>query len=190
MPKITIYSRFCLAILVVAALLTLGCNNVSKSQAGKSTASQMAPLELTSGLLEAGVGIPEVKLGQTRAEAEQSLGTPTGHDRNEFVEGQTFLLFHDKGIELSLQDDKIEMITLHSKNEKWQAYTGATQEGVGITSTGQDVLAALGTADEDAPRALRYTTKGLVFRFDQNREGDGSNSRVESVSVIPPKAAE
>lgn len=170
-------------------LFFCGCqqtgSNSESSTTQNDTVSKMAPIELTPNLLEPGTGIPEVKLGQTRTDAEQSLGTPTGHDANEFVKGQTFLLFHDKGIELSLQDDQIEMITLHSKSEDWSAYTGGTATGIGVTSTAKEVEAAMGEPKDSAPRSLRYES-GIWFRLDVNREGDGSNARVESVSIVAP----
>ena len=168
-------------------IILFGCQqndtNSSSSSSGDSAVSKMAAVELTPNLVQPGMGIPEVKLGQSRTEAEQSLGTPTGRDANEFVKGQTFLLFHDKGIELSLQDDKVEMITLHAKSEDWTAYTGGTEKGVGVTSTAKEVEEAYGTSEDSVPRALSYPS-GIKFRLDVNREGDGSNARVESVSIV------
>ena len=182
--------------LMVALLSTAFLAGCQSQQSPSSTSSQaQAPpplkaLALVPGKVEPGVGIEEVKLGQTRAEVENSLGSPDEQDANEFAKGQTYLLYHKSGIELTLQDDKVEMITIHPEIKKWSAYAGATAEGVGVTSTGKEVEEALGPADEDAPRALRYASKGIVFRFDRNREGDGSNARAESVSVVAPAAAE
>lgn len=147
----------------------------------------MQPLTLTAGAIEPGVGIKEVKLGQSRAEAEKSLGAPSGQDTNEFVKGQTYLLFHAQGVELTLQDDKVEMITVHGEDKDWKPYTGASADGLGISSTAKEVLAILGPATDEAPRALLYPEKGVVFRFDVNRREDGSNARVESLSVVAPE---
>lgn len=166
---------------------TTGCNNNATPPVTKTPQSQtssLQPLELSTGMVEPGAGIKEVRLGQTRAEVEQSLGTPTGHDANEFVKGQTYLLYHTKGIELTLQDDKVEQITLHSKDKDWSAYTGGTEQGVGVTSTAKQVMEAFGPCEDEAPRALRYPARGIVFRFDVDREGDGSNARVDSLSVV------
>ena len=181
---------------MVALLSTAFVAGCQSQKNPSSTSSQAAPppplkaIALTPGKLEPGIGIEEVKLGQTRAEVENSLGSPDEQDANEFAKGQTYLLYHKRGVELTLQDDKVEMITVHPEVKKWSAYPGATAEGVGVTSTGKEIEDALGPADEDAPRALRYATKGIVFRFDRNREGDGSTARAESVSVVAPAAAE
>ena len=171
--------------LLLVSILAVGCQTADLSESSSANPGKISAVELTPGLVEAGVGIKEVKLGQSKAEVEQSLGAPSETDRNEYVEGQTYLLFHPKGIELTLQDDKVEMITLHAKTGNWSPYTGATPEGVGVGSTSKEVVEALGTADEDAPRSLKYGKKGLWFRFDQNREGDGSNTRAESLSIVP-----
>lgn len=170
-------------------LLVLGCQSGKQTPTTTPTKAQaeLTPVTLASGKIEPGVGIEEVKLGQTRADVEKALGAPDAHDVNEFAKGQTYLLYHKKGIELTLQDDTVEMITLHPTVKEWSPYSGGTAEGMGVTSTAKEISDALGPPDEDAPRVLRYLTKGIVFRFDRNREGDGSNARAESVSVISPQ---
>lgn len=169
----------------LAVTLTVGCQN--PAQPSTAETARVESVQLTPGGLQAGLGIKEIKLGQKKSEVEKELGQPGATDSNEFVKGQTYLLYHDKGIELTLQDDVVEMITVHAKHKEWSAYAGGLTEGVGPGSTAQEVVKALGPAEEDSPRALKYPAKGLWFRFDANREGDGSNTRVESVSVIAPE---
>jgi len=173
--------------LILLSALVMGCTSKSTPPENTAQTSSLTAIELTPGSIDPGVGIKEIKLGQTRAEIEPVLGVPTGHDRNEFVEGQTFLLYHKAGIELTLQDDRVEMINLHSKNKEWTAYTGATADGIGVTSTAKEITDSLGEAPESAPRAFKYPALGIVFRFDQDREGDGSNARAETVSIVPPQ---
>lgn len=184
--QITKPARIPMVLILVVTVLALGCSEQKSQPVSTSTPQpKLQSLQLEAGQIFPGEGIEGLKLGQSGAEAERLLGAPSERDKNEYAEGQTYLLFHSKGVELSLQDDQIVMITLHAGQKDWEPYTGATAEGVGPTSTGKEVVDAFGTADDEAPRALKYLSKGLVFRFDENREGDGSNARVESVSVIP-----
>lgn len=173
------------------ALLFTGCQKSSEQPPTADTVpavSQMKPVELTPGVLEPGVGVKDLKLGQSRTDAEALLGAPSGQDSNEFVKGQTYLLFHGSGVELTLQDDKIEMITLHGEYKEWKPFTGGTSEGVGVSSTAQEVTQAFGPSSDEAPRALRYPDKGIYFRFDVDRKEDGSNARVESLSIVSPES--
>ena len=95
---------------MVALLSTAFVAGCQSQKNPSSTSSQAAPppplkaIALTPGKLEPGIGIEEVKLGQTRAEVENSLGSPDEQDANEFAKGQTYLLYHKRGVELTLQD--------------------------------------------------------------------------------------
>ena len=183
----SIYRRYLgtsVLFLFLLSLLATGCQSEKTNNSGTGDVSSKPAVKLVSGTIVGGIGVKELKLGVSGAEAEQILGTPSERDSNEFREGQTFLLFHDKGIELTLQDDKVEVITLHTSTDKWNAYRGATAEGIGVTSSARDVEIAFGTAEEEASRSLRYRSKGLWFRFDKNREGHESQAKVESLSVL------
>lgn len=174
-----------LIIFFLLSLLLTGCSTKTDPQgSGNSKVPQIAEVALTPAMVEPGSGIQEVKLGATRAEVEQSLGAPTGSDRNEFVEGQTYMLYHPKGIELTLQNDTVEVITLHAKNGEWNAYTGGTPEGVGVGKTSEEIVSALGAPEEEAPRALTYVTKGMKFRFAADRD---TGARAETLSLVKPE---
>jgi outer membrane protein assembly factor BamE (lipoprotein component of BamABCDE complex) len=163
-------------------ILATGCSTKSGPKgSGQPKVPEIAAVTLTAGLVEPGVGIKEVKLGATRAELEPSLGAPSGEDSNEFVEGQTYLLYHAKGVELTLQDDKVQVITLHAKSGDWSAYTGGTAEGAGVGKTSDEIVEALGTPEEEAPRAITYVAKGLKFRFSQDRD---KGARAETMSMV------
>lgn len=182
------------AVLGLSLVLTLaGCSKVevpaTATTESPAVVSEMQPLTLVSGAIEPGRGIKEVQLGQSRAEVERTLGGPSAQDANEFVKGQTYLLFHSQGIELTLQDDKVEMITLHGEDKDWKPYTGATVDGLGVSSTAKEVTASLGKPSDEAPRALLYPEKGVLFRFDVDRQADGTNARVESLSVVAAEAS-
>ena len=171
-----------LIILFLLPILATGCSTRSGPKgSGQKSAPEIAPVTLTAGLVEPGVGIKEVKLDATRSEVESSLGAPTGQDSNEFVKGQVLLLYHNKGIELTLQDDKVQMITLHAKSGDWTAYTGGTTEGVGVGKTSEELVAALGAPEDEAPRALTYGSQGLKFRFARDRD---KGARAETMSIV------
>ena len=184
-PKIQLART--LLFLLLVAILGPGCKSQNVNEAKTPKVVSVPTLELTSGLLEPGVGIKEIKLGQSRADAEKAFGPPSEEDQNEYSKGQTYLLFHSKGVELRLQDDKIDMITVFAKQDKWTAYPGGTSEGVGVASNAADINQALGSPEEQAPRSLQYRKKGIMFSLDQNREGDGSNAKAQHVSIIAPR---
>lgn len=167
--------------LPLLALLASGCPN--RFQPKASATPTIEAVTLTPGLIEPAVGIKEVKLGATSAEIEPVLGEPSARDVNEFVEGQVYLLYHSKGIELTLQDDRVQVITLHAESGNWSAYTGGTPEGVGVGSTSSEIVAALGAAEEQAGQSLTYQKKGLKFRFTADRE---KGARAETLSLVKP----
>jgi hypothetical protein len=171
-----------LIILFLLPILAAGCSTKSGPKgSGSAEAPEIAAVTLTAGLVEPGIGIKEVKLGATKAEVESSLGVPSGQDRNEFVEGQTYLLYHAKGIELTLQDGKVQVITLHAKAGDWSAYIGGTAKGAGVGKTSEEIVAALGAPSEEDPRALTYTAEGLKFRFARDRD---KGARAETLSMV------
>lgn len=185
LTKLRERTLFLLCLLILAG----GCKTTTTTAPSGTATPGLIPITLQSGAIEPGVGIKEVKLGQTRAEVEHTLGSPSEQDANEFVKGQTYLLFHSKGIELTLQDDVVQVITLHVEHDKWASYSGGTKEGLGVTSTWQEVEAAFGKPPEEAAQALTYPSQGLKFRFDQKMDGDATQPRVENVSLVPPVAA-
>lgn len=181
------------SLLCVAFTMPLvGCQQANKAKpepvatATTAAVSTMKPLALTPGSIQPGVGIKEVKIGESKQDVEKAIGVPEGEDSNEFVKGQTYLLYNDKGIELILQDNKVQAITLHSENKDWKPYGGGTLDGLGVSSTAAEVSQKMGTAETDAARALRYPSKGIQFLFDVDRQDDGANSRVESIIVHAP----
>ena len=169
-----------LIILFLLGVLATGCKTTSTPTSTPGAVTSIEAVALTPGKIEAKVGTEEVKLGATRADVEAKLGKPAVEDTNEFVKGQTYLLYHDKGIELTLQDDKVEQITLHAKHKEWTAYTGGLAGGVGVGSTSDVITKALGAAEEEAPRALTYAGSGLKFRFAADRD---SGARAETLSL-------
>lgn len=149
-------------------------------------AAPASPLALAAGEVRAGEGLKEVTLEQTKAEVEKALGTPEEVDSNEYAPGQSYALYYSKGIELSYSQDKLAVITLHGADDKWQAYTGATKEGLGVGSSAQQIAQALGEPDSgDGPRAMRYRKLGLWFRLDADRGSD--SAKAESLQVMRPE---
>lgn len=187
-PKIQNWLGIRLVLLICLLAFVIGCQEQTPEGPIAAPPLNIAPIELTAGAIEPGTGIQEVKLGMGRAAVIEVLGEPSEEDHNEFKEGESFLLYHPLGIELSLSHDSVSQITLHAKDDLWTAYTGATSEGVGVTSTFDEVTAALGPADEEAARSLVYFDRGLWFRFEPERDdAEGSPLRAESVSIIAPQ---
>lgn len=183
---------FCCLLLSLFLFAASACNqpaSVDKTPTAGSPATsptavavqdEAAP-EAGKGELKPGIGVAKVALGQSKDEVEKVLGEPQDRDINEFSKGQSFSLYYEKGMELSFNDDKLAMITLHRAGEQWKdGYRGSTDEGIWVGSSPASVEAALGSPSKKLDRALQYDDLGLWFRLD----GDG---RVESISVIPPQ---
>lgn len=171
--------------LFILSILATGCSTRSGPESSAGTPTQtIEKVALTPGAVMPGEGIKEVKFGATSAELEPILGPPSEEDVNEYVEGQKYLLYHDKGIELTLQNDRVQVITLHAKSGKWSAYSGGTAEGVGVGSTSDEIVGALGAPEEEAAQALTYPSKGVKFRFTRDRD---NGARAETLSLIKPE---
>ena len=191
-------SRFPLiwGVLLTVALFT-GCQNKAPYEtvetapetptAAQTGAATVAAIPLTPGKVKAGAGVDDIRIGQSKDEVFKSLGQPEEVDSNEFAPGQTYALFYSKGIELIFNNDKVEVITLHAEDAKWKAYTGATDQGLGVGSSGEDIIKALGEPAPDMPRALRYPKLGLWFRLDADRDSKEQTPRAESVQVLKPE---
>ncbi len=177
----------------LTVFLLAGCQQTAESgSSGAATpkAAESAPapqVQLTPGLVQPGVGAGGVKLGQSRAEVEKVLGTPSEVSPNEYVAGQVFCLHQDKGVELVYQDDELAAMHLHAKQENWpNGFNGAVEEGVGPGSSAGEILERLGQPDESKPQALLYSKKGLIFRL--NRASDSTEgSWATTVSVQAPE---
>jgi hypothetical protein len=148
----------------------------------------MPEIALSSGKVRAGKGVDEISLGESKDQVVKALGKPEEVDANEFAPGQTYALYYSKGIELSYSNDKLEVITLHSPDDKWKAYTGATEQGLGVGSPAADITKALGEPAGSDARALRYPKLGLWFRLDKDLEATGGNARAESLQVMKPES--
>ncbi len=154
----------------VLAWLTWGCG--AQPQAPTTPA-----LPVT---IQAGEGVEQVSLGETKADIEQRLGEPEERDINEFAPSSSYSLYHSKGLELVFADDVLEMIVCHPSDQEWTGYGGATKEGLSVHSTRENVVAALGTPAEESPQSLNYESQGIWFRF--TPEGT-----VEALCVLPVK---
>ena len=171
--------------LFIVSILATGCSTKSGPESSADNQAQtIEKVDLTPGAVMPGEGIKEVKFGATPAELEPVLGPPSEEDANEYVEGQKYLLYYAKGIELTLQDEQVQVITLHAKSGKWSAYGGGTTEGVGVGSTSEEIVAALGAPDDEAAQALTYQAKGVKFRFTRDRD---KGARAETMSLIKPE---
>ncbi len=184
------WSRGLLSVTLSIFLLT-GCQTGTGEPPSEPPTSppqtrQISEVALTPGRILPGVGLAELSLGSGRDEALEALGSPSETDHNEFVPGQSFQLYHDQGIELTFQDDRLEAITVHAGYEPWTAYRGATEAAVGVGSTAASVLEVYGEPSERSPEALRYSEQGLWFRLDGSYLDSPENVRVESVSVLAP----
>ena len=169
--------------LFILAILATGCSTKSDQEGSAGNQAQtIEKVALTPGAVIPGEGIKEVKFGARPAELEPVLGAPSEEDANEYVEGQKYLLYYAKGIELTLQDERVQVITLHAKSGKWSAYSGGTAEGIGVGSTSEEIVAALGTPEEEAAQALTYPSKGVKFRFTRDRD---KGARAETMSLGP-----
>lgn len=136
-----------------------------------------------------GVGFEQVALGQSKDEVVQLLGEPEETDSNEFAPGQTYACYYSKGIELTFSDDKLAVITLQSPNAdaKYQTYTGATEQGLGVGTTAQQIVSALGEPSDVDARALRYPKLGVWFRLDAERTDASKTPRAQSVQLMKPE---
>ena len=157
--------------LFLLILCLAGCS----SNSDKTPPAPVGPVRI-----EAGVGVEQAKLGQTKQEIEANLGEPDERDSNEFAPGNTYAIYYQKGLELIYTDDKLETVALHPAGEKWTAYDGSTPEGLSVHSTPEQVQAKLGEPAEKSPRGLNYQSKGIWFRFDDK-------GAVESVLITAPQ---
>ena len=150
---------------------------------GPKSTPTAAPTKAVSqkvGDVAPGQGVGEIQLGQTSAEVEEALGPPQERDANEFSPGMTYALYYRKGLELTYKDDKLVAIVLHREKEQWSAYPGATEDGLWVGSTPEEVKELLGPPPEDNKRALRYPKHGLWFRLDDT-------GQVDTLSVLEPE---
>lgn len=184
-------------LLAIAALLVGALNGCGKAPpvagptpTGSPVASSPLPVvevDLTPGKIKEGVGLEGVSLGDSKAQVEKVFGKPEAEDANEFAPGQTYALYYSKGVELSFSKDILEVITLHSTNDKWSTYTGGTSKGLGVGSLASRIVKELGEPQgATTPRALRYPKLGLWFRLDADR-GPGTDPRAESLQVMRPE---
>lgn len=191
-------ARRALATALLTAVLPLsGCRTTSDGPTpvatapgpAAATASPVPQVELTPGRIQAGEGFDQVKLGQTKEQIFQTLGQPQETDANEYVPGQTYACYYDKGIELSFAEDKLAVITLQSPSAdpKYQTFAGATAEGLGVGSPAEEIVKALGEPAPDSPRALRYPKLGVWFRLDADRGESGATPRAQSVQLMKPE---
>lgn len=173
-------------VLLALAVATQGCQKATppEPQEAYPTPTPAVQVDLEAGKVLPGVGLDTIKLGQSQKEVTTALGEPEELDNNEFAPGQVYVLYYSQGIELTFADDKLEVITLHSPTAKWKAYTGATSEGVGVSSSQEDIVKALGEPAADDSRALRYPKLGLWFRLDGDRGTTDRAVRAETLQVM------
>ena len=178
--------------LAASALLLSACQPATAPAGSTSatpatvSATTAPPSTLAKGEILAGKGIKGVSLDQTKTEIEKTLGAPEEVDSNEYAPGVTYALYYSKGIELNYTDDKLNAITLHKADEKWKAYSGGTEQGLGVGSTVGEISSALGEPDQgEGARALRYRKQGLWFRLDDDKTSD--SARAESLQVMKPE---
>ncbi len=180
--------------LLLASVTLVGCKTstdsptpVATSTASTSSSASPVPeVELTPGRIEAGIGFDQIKIGSSKDEVFKALGQPQETDANEYVPGQTYACYYDKGIELSFAEDKLAVITLQSPNAdpKYKTFTGATTAGLGVGSPAEEIVKALGEPAPDSPRALRYPKLGVWFRLDADR---GEGAKAQSVQLMKPE---
>lgn len=192
-----ISTRRTLAAALLSAVVGLsGCQQTPAPVTGdttpspvSSTPSPIPVVDLVPGKIKVGIGFEDVALGQTKEEVFKALGEPEETDANEFAPGQTYACYYSKGVELTFADDKLAVITLQSPNAdaKYQTYTGATEEGLGVGTSAEEIVKSLGEpADVDA-RALRYPKLGVWFRLDTERGDTEKAPRAQSVQVMKPE---
>lgn len=161
-----------LSLLCVICLVLAGCT-------GQPSPSKPVPAPSPGAVLPL-EGIQEVKLGEAQAEVEKRLGEPEERDANEFNPGNTYALYHGRGIEIGYDDGQVAMIVLHNESGPWKAYPGGTAEGLWVGSDPTTITSSLGQPPEQLSRALKYPDKGLWFRLDEQ-------GQVESLSVYRPE---
>lgn len=132
-----------------------------------------------SGDIQAGSGAAGIGIGQDRAEVEKVLGPPervtsTGIQGAEKKQ-VTYCLYPTRGIDVLLENGKVRSLFLyHEGADDHRQYQGRTPEGLTLSSSRDDVLAALGEPnarglEADADRWFRYDS-GIEFSF----RSDGS----------------
>lgn len=181
--------------ILTAFSLCQGCNkhdlpaaSVSETPPTSTPTSALVPtVELTPGKIKPGVGIENIELGQEKKDVEKILGKPEAEDSNEFAPGQTYVLYYSKGIELSYNKDKLEVITLHSTDDSWSYYSGGTDNGLGVGSPSSQIVKALGEpTGQSTSRALRYSKLGLWFRLASDRSSS-TDPPAETLQIIKPE---
>lgn len=183
--------------LFLSLLPLAGCRNSADTPAPVATspaasaasASPVPQVELTPGRIETGIGFDGIKLGESKEQVFKVLGQPQETDANEYVPGQTYALYYDKGIELSFAEDKLAVITLQSPNAdpKYKTFMGATTAGLGVGTSAEEIIKALGEPAPDSPRALRYPNLGVWFRLDADRGDTSTTPRAQSVQIMKPE---
>ena len=119
-----------------------------------------------------GEGVKGCRVGEPARGAVGLFGKPS-------AEGASLLAFADKGVELGVDDGKVDALFFYYRSRTYKEYAGKTDKGIGKRSSIEDVVKQYGKPDRvgesivsesgDKPGAkechLDYTKMGIAFTF-------------------------
>ena len=85
------------------------------------------------------------------------------------IEGSKYFCFPKHGIELVLEEGKVDMIWVKFREDGFQTFQGTTPNGVGYSSSVDDVVTAFGRPSDRSELGcinLVYGQDGINFEFD------------------------
>ena len=108
------------------------------------------------GYIMPGKGIKDAAIAEERSKVEASWGQPDDVYQNPFDADNVIVAYHQKGVEISYRHNQVDCVSLYPQKDAWQAYEGATQNGVWVLSDEKEVRRIMGEPVNEAPQALNY----------------------------------
>ena len=130
--------------------------------AGLGCSSAAKPEHL--GYIVPGKGIKDLSIAEARPQVEASWGQPDDVYKNPFDADNVIVAYHQKGVEISYRHNQVDCVNLYPQKDAWQAYEGATQNGVWVLSKENEVRRILGAPVSEAPQALNYPGLTVYIR--------------------------
>ena len=155
-----------LGILLMTGVLGIGCDkaDVELSETEESETSPINNVEEESLLIQPKTGVANIRWGMTVEQIKDILGQPDGDT------GQK-LTYDEKGLTV-IFNDKIKVSSIIVKSSSYK-----TQEGIGVGTTIEDVIATYGKPIKKNVRdKLYYKDMEIIFNM--------VNGKVDNIMVL------